>query len=369
MLFPDDALFNYVLLDLAEQIVGAATPPIQPLPCDRYVARSCLQKAVRRGEVELAQRALANLFNHDRRAAWRHIAIIAAEDVGVSNIDLLAYIVAAQKNRKWREQMGGDWLVMAELVRQMAISEHCQAACDLLLKATNDPVAEPARSGAIDADPRSLAATLATPAAGLIERGVAALAIGGGLFEGQRLSDPCAVFDIVGDTSRSTHVVATCRAAWKLSRNPMTLLLPLVWELWITIREHDVIDDEMPPVSWIGDVPGFALDQFTRIGNTVSRALLKQDPYLQLMLADQGIATVRQARALGDLLFIAEGGLVVRRAVWGVARDLRLPYRHLPAVAALSGTMPLIQAHLRSKAREIEFLRHQHLHAAQSTAA
>jgi hypothetical protein len=68
MLFPDDAHFDFALSDLTKLIAIAPTVPISPLPCDRWIARSCLQKAIRRAEPNLAQRALANLFQHDRRA-------------------------------------------------------------------------------------------------------------------------------------------------------------------------------------------------------------------------------------------------------------------------------------------------------------
>lgn len=360
MLFPDDALFQYVLIDLGEAVAMQPAPPIHPLPCDRWVARSCLQKAIRRAEPELAQRALANLFNHDRRATWRALTIIALEDVGVANVDLLAQIVAAQRNRKWREQMGGDWAVMAELVRQMAASEHCQAACDLLLRAVNDPALEYNRTIALDADREALAGLLWSNQADLLDRGIAALAVGGDLADGQRYGDPCAVFDILTDTSRSTHVVATCRAAWKLSRNPMAMLLPLVWERWCASTDHAVADDALPSAQLIDGVPGYSLDQFTRIGNTISRAVLKADSDLRLMLNDAGVTAGQQSRAVGDLLFIIEGGLLANRVVWETGDQLRLPQRQLPVVAALREHLPAALTHLMSKFRQIALLRQQY---------
>lgn len=306
MLFPDEALFEYVLIDLAEELAARPAPQIAPLPCDRWVARSCLQKAVRRGEVALAQRALANLYEYDRRSTWRNVAIIALEDVGVANVDVLARIVAAQRDRSWRQTVGGDWPVMAELVRQMAESAHCQAACDLLLRATSDPLLEAQRANALESTIDALAMRLWNTSAGLEARAIAALTIGGGLNDQQPHHDPCAVFDILSESCRSTHVVATCRCAWKLTRNPMASLLPLVWERWIG-SEHIVADDKMPPVEMIGDVPGYALDQFTRIGNTISRAFVRSDDTLRQMLNDTGIHPGAHVRTVGDLIFLTEG--------------------------------------------------------------
>lgn len=361
MLFPDEALFEYVLIDLAEAIAAHPAPPILPLACDRYVARSCLQKAIRRAEPTLAQRALANVFLHDRRLAWRALTIISLEDVGVANVDLLAQTVAAYRNRAWRAQMGGDWPVLAELTRQMAESLHCQAACDLLLRATNDPALEHTRAIALELPPRELAAELWNGGSAVLDRGVAALAMGGALAEGQRQSEVCGVFDIFAETSPSNHVVATCRAAWKLSRNPMAMLLPLVWDHW-SDADHQVVDDELPPVQMIDGVPGYALDQFTRIGNTISRALLREDGELRQMLDDAGLPLGQQPRAIGDLLFISEGGLLARRAVWSIGDQLRLPERSLAAVAKLTERLPKAVAHLTSMSRQIALLRQKHFH-------
>ena len=363
MLFPDEALFDYVLIDLAEAIAAHPAPLIQPLACDRYVARSCLQKAIRRAEPVLAQRALATLFLHDRRSAWRALTIIALEDVGVANVDLLARTVAAYGNRSWRTQMGGDWPVLAELARQMAGSLHCQGACDLLLHAMNDPTQEFARAAALEAAADTLAAQLWDRKAPPIGRTVAALALGGELYRGQQHRDPAAVFDILAEAGRSSHVVATCRAAWRISRNPMSLLLPIVWERWmLNGLDYTVSDDPMPPVQILDAVPGYALDQFTRIGNTISRALLRRDDELRRILNDAGVPTSQQPRAVGDLLFIREGGLLAQRAVWMVGDELRMPERSLPAVTKLAERLPEAVARLTSVSHQIALLRQQYLH-------
>lgn len=361
MLFPDEALFDYVLTDLAEAIAAHPAPPIQPLSCDRYVARSCLQKAIRRAEPVLAQRALANVFLHDRRSAWRALTIIALEDVGVANADLLAQTVAAYGNRTWRAQMGGDWPVLAELARRMAESLHCQAVCDLLLRAINEPAQEHARAAALEAAADTLATQLWDRNGPPVGRAIAALAMGGELSRGQQHRDPAAVFDIFAETGRSSHVVATCRAAWRISRNPMSLLLPIVWEQWmLTGQGYAVIDDPMPPVQMLGEVPGYALDQFTRIGNNVSRALVKALPDLQSMLNQAGIVPATYSRAVGDLLFIVEGSALKRRMVWQFGELMRQPHRILPAILQFGSVTDNAAAVLQSKEYQIDTLRQRH---------
>lgn len=358
MLFPVEELFSSVLVALAEAIAVRSVPPQNRLPCDRYVARSALQKAVRRAEPGLAQRALATLWRDDPRGVWRHLAIICVEDVGVANVDLLSQIVAARRNTMWRRHVGGDWAVLAEQARQMAISEHCQSACDLLLKALNDPGNEAARVEALDAEPGALAAHIANETLPVEFRGVAALALGGGLAEGQPHVDPCAVFDLLAETGRGAHITAACRAAWKLTRNPMALLLPLLWALWIEQASYAVRFDPMQPIQMIHGVPACALDQFTRLGNTASRQLLARVPMLHAMLAEAGIAPAAQPRAVGDLLFLIEGGLLANRVIWLVADGLRLPHRWLSVVRKLApDALASALAHVAVKGRQIAQIR------------
>jgi len=50
---------------------------------------SALQKAVRRGEEDLALRAAMNLRIDGPHAIWRRLGIIAFEDIGIANIDVV----------------------------------------------------------------------------------------------------------------------------------------------------------------------------------------------------------------------------------------------------------------------------------------
>lgn len=361
MLFPDEVLSEEALVDLADEIAARPAPPADPLPCDRWIARSCLQKAIRRAEPELAQRALANLFQHDRRAVWRHLTVIALEDVGVANIRALKWIIAAQQNRAWRNAQGGEWPVMAELVRQMAVSDHCQAACDLLLRALNDPALDADRAAAIEMDAPALAQVLWNTAGTIETKAGAALAMGGALAEGQRHKDPCAVFDILAETGRSSQVVATCRAAWRLSRNPMAFLLPVVWDRWLDVTNHVVVDDEMPSVRTLNGVPAYALDQFTRVGNTIARTLLGASPDLREFILSAGAPAGRLTSIVGDLIFLLEGGRVRRRLQWPEGDRLRLPHRWLPATCQLGPYLDQALRLVDDKAYQIANLRGEHL--------
>lgn len=361
MLFPDENHNDAILISLAGEIAKRPVPMLEPLPCDRWVARSALQKGCRRAEPALAIRALANLFEHDRRAVWRHLVIIAVEDVGVANIGVLKRIVAAQRDRRWRSTVGGEWAVMAELTRQMTDSNHCQAACDLYLRITNDPTLQPLHETALEMDMGELLPRLSDSSRPITERGVYALAAGGGLADGQAHHDAPAVFETLKECACDHAVVETCRAAWKISRNPMTLLFPLVWEAWQSTEQSAIIDDAVPAVQMVNGVPGYALDQFTRLGNIVSRALLSDNPELSSILKDAGISSGGHARAVGDAIFLIEGGRVSCRLIWATGDELRFPHRWMPNVARLGTKLGQIVSQIEAKESQIAKLRSRHL--------
>ena len=338
-MFPEDALFDFVLLDLADELTAHEVPAPQPMPCDRYIARSALQKGIRRGEVQIARRALANLIDTSAASIWRHLIIIAMEDVGAVGIDILARVVSASRAQRWRDDHGGDWAVASLLVEQMAQSSHCQAACDLQLHALYSPDLEQARASSQDHDIGALLAILRNTSLDIKDRAVAALAVGGGLLERQNLRDAGAAFCTMAKLGRASHVAALCQAAWRITRNPMALTLPLVWQDWSANSEHALRDDEALPTTMIAYVPAYALDQYTRVGRPVARALLQRAPELQTLLTESGVAPDQHQRVVGDLIFLVDGSIVKQRVLWPEGERLRQPHRVMLETACLSPSL------------------------------
>ena len=79
-----------------------SSPPtdLLPLPIDPWLASSLLQKAIRRGEADVAARAALTLFRLRRAAIWRRFMVIAFEDVGAASIDAL-FVAVRRCHRSW----------------------------------------------------------------------------------------------------------------------------------------------------------------------------------------------------------------------------------------------------------------------------
>ena len=349
--------FGVVLADLVEATRSYSAGEPLPLPCDRYVARSALQKSVRRGEVEVALQALATMFLENARSIWRHLAVIAIEDIGVADVDLVAQVIASCGNSKVRTRLGGDWKVASLLVRRMAESNHCQAACDLMLVGLYRPELERCRADALEASTSMLAAALLDATRPVEYRGIAAMALAGVLAEGQGSPDPHAVFDIMGEHCPFSHVVGTARAAWRLTRDPMALMLPLVWSQQNLSSEFQIADDDLQHSVIFDGVPDYALDQHTRAGSDVARAFLRRDKKMQTMLNAAGVPDGQQAKTVGNLMFLVDGSPVIRRARWETGEALRSPCRLLPKSAVLSDRTADCLAHIRRQWPVIASLR------------
>src|SRR6266852_1273839 len=113
-------LFNKQTLErVRDQLHHSENSVDDPLRCDRWIASSLLQKSIRRGEVEFAQRAACTLHAFDRSAIWRRLVVIACEDVGVGDIDALLETFLATTSTDLRRQCG-EASVLGAVVRRLA---------------------------------------------------------------------------------------------------------------------------------------------------------------------------------------------------------------------------------------------------------
>ena len=106
--------------DLLIDAVNALPSPTKTYPDidDLYVARSALQKALRRGDVGRAEQAAQSLLRDPQRL-WRGLAVTVFEDFGSAPVELRGQVVTASASKKVRDDLGGDALVARALIRQL----------------------------------------------------------------------------------------------------------------------------------------------------------------------------------------------------------------------------------------------------------
>ena len=147
---------------------------VEPLPCDRWLASSALQKSIRRGDVLTGQRALRTLYRHDPRSAWRRLLVIAYEDVGIGALDAVIAATLRSANAKARSELGGDEAAALATSRMLAEAPKDRSADLLFAAVLHDPALEIVRTKCLSLSVARRLEFVAEPTLPLAERAVAA---------------------------------------------------------------------------------------------------------------------------------------------------------------------------------------------------
>jgi len=130
---------------LADEIFSYGEPSPAALKISPWLAMSLLQKAIRRGESDLAQRAAATLLLIAPDRLWRRCGAAVFEEIGVADLQTVSLVTAALAGKRYRATIGGEWKVASFIVDRMAKAPKCRAADDLLLTADSHPIYQRAR--------------------------------------------------------------------------------------------------------------------------------------------------------------------------------------------------------------------------------
>ncbi|NBB65872.1 hypothetical protein GVN18_42165 [Pseudomonas sp. ODNR1LW] len=351
-----DLICDFVLEQLTDELKLRETPNIDPLPTDSWIARSVMQKAIRRGMSDLACRAAAQLLLIDQRTLWRRLLITAMEDLGPAEIDTTARIVAAWRDRRWRSQVGGDWPVVAELVRRSAEAPKCQSANDLWNIAINDPALESVKADMSELDSTDVVAIAAATSGDIYRQAVAILLVlgseAGCTLPHPMPLTPSDLFAALDAQGKSSHVTAICREAFRLTSVPLAGLTLCLWPRQPAVQSI-AKDDWFGPAHWVGGIPTFALDQYTRAGKTAIKRYVSQSPEWRDFCSDACIAAAQRAAVAGEMLFRIDGAALSQRSMNPISVKLHHrssllgafvePRKVMEATSLMRRQLPLIE--------------------------
>jgi hypothetical protein len=253
------------------------TPVLRPLIADPWVVNSLLQKSIRRGEVEVAQRAALTFLRQRGSALWRRLMIIAFEDVGAACPEAVAMTVSACTDKGWRKRTGGEVIVAVHLARLLAEAPKCRSAEHLITSSNHHPSLEKGRAAVSGSSMADNLATVADKSNNLALRALAAWCVSG--IDWKQEKKPGSELPALLNTFRSLGVrdelvAATGIAAAKI-RDPITLMVPLVWLAANDGPAPVTIQLELPRSLVLDGIPLYALDKHTRTGREAIRNLVK----------------------------------------------------------------------------------------------
>jgi hypothetical protein len=303
-----DHLFGRLNLDVAEP---------KPLKADQWVVNSLLQKSIRRGEVEVAQRAALTFLRQRGSALWRRFIIIAFEDVGAASPEAVAMTVIASTDASWRKRSGGNAVVATCLARLLAESPKSRSAEHLITSSDQHPSFEKERRLVRTSSTADNLNTVANKSSSLAHRALAGWSASGIGWKGEKVADK----DMPGllDTYRRLDVpeelVAVTGIAAAASREPITLMVPLVWLAANEAQEPTTVHRDVPRSSVIDGVPNYALDKHTRTGRETIRELIKYNSEIRKCL-EQYVARPQRNDAAYMAAFYADAAPLARNLVW-----------------------------------------------------
>lgn len=311
------------LSDSLAAMMPGSVPQFAPLAISPWLAMSLAQKAIRRGREETALRAAATLLNGTPGRLWRRLCVTVYEDIGIADLSLVGLVTAALKGKSWRSEVGGDWKVASYLVRRMVNARKCRAVDDLLTACEWQQELDEVRL-ALSFKPVDELIRIGTGTASLPERALALwFAVGTTRCWSpalrQRNGEPATVFDRLLDFGFPATLVEVCREGYRQSGSILCALLPLIWEAAKGVQFF-VREDDLPCEVEIAGVPGWAFDMHVREGNRAFKAFLDTRCETSRWAHEQ--IPQGRVRAVGGMVFRAEGGLVDRRFRWGAGDDL-----------------------------------------------
>ncbi len=293
-----------ILYNLERSIKRGKLIQPEPVSGDKWLLSSAMQKAIRHGDVERAERAATSLWYQDRLSFWRRLHVVALEDCGVASTDVVIAVLTATASPAWRRRVG-DLRVALHLVRLLCKSVKTRLADELLLQAERSSSYNKLRAHFANASDNLLIDYITDIDCLLVERSLALWYLAGtkkfpSELMPQRKGSPEKAIEVLRSLAVPADLTESCISVLGRTQYALALFTPLVWQevrkqKTITIRKNTI------PVSLdVDGLPLYAADIFTRVGQSCFRQLQKSVPELQGY-------SIRQ---IGTAVFYIEGGLL-----------------------------------------------------------
>lgn len=294
------------------------------LPLDPWLASSLLQKAIRRGATDHALRAAHEFHRHRGFGIWRRLALVAFEDIGIGDLELVQRITMLAADHAYRESFGDERELMRAVVTRMAAAPKDRSADYLICTAHDGRDVDAFRNecrGRPRVERAAIAADAFTP---LEKRAVAAwsaveIGYGTKFSAGEPLME---LLDAFSDIGLQSSVIETVLVGARLTREPMPLMLLVVASVihQLGMRTSET-EDGPPRVRLCGDVPTYAFDKHTALGKAAIGRLLVENSRVSEIISAH-VPDFRAVQVACVAAYYADAAPVLRRVDWQQSRPL-----------------------------------------------
>jgi hypothetical protein len=322
-----EAYIETLIENLGRQVLTHPSPEnFQDFQWDSYIAKSLLQKAIRRGETGSALSAATFLISANERTFWQRLVVIACEDIGIANLDLVSTVCIVAGSKKLRDQFGGSLFVANVLVPELCASGKDRSTDDLFEVITRSKSLSVTKAELVELDRPELFKRVTSSSAKIEEQFLAAIiwTHGQDIPEafGHRFKNWQAA--IAGEGSISKCNAASVAAELGLLRSNVILAAMLPFLTARKMKGPDLVaSDDFPPENDLSGLPSWVLNGHTRAGKRAFSSLLTKSQNLKRFIYRYRNREVTPVNIVSALVFHVESGCVDKRLMWPEGQRLR----------------------------------------------
>ena len=293
---------------------------------DSYIAKSQLQKAIRRGERGLALSAASYLVSTNERAFWQRLVVIVCEDIGIADLDLVSTVCIVAGSKKLRDQLGGSLVIANTLIPALCDTNKDRSTDDLFEVITRSSSLSIAKAEMAELDRLELFKNVTCMDTNVEEQFLAAIVW-------SQVPDLPEAFGhrfkywqaaIAGINAVSKCKSAAVAAELGLLRSNVVLAAMLPFLAARKVDGPDLIaSDSLPPETDVSGLPSWVLNGHTRAGKRAFSSLLVKSPILKRYIYKHRLGDVTPVNIVSALVFQLESGCVDKRLQWQEGQRLR----------------------------------------------
>ncbi|WP_137871261.1 hypothetical protein [Sphingopyxis sp. 2PD] len=256
---------------------------------------------------------------------WRRCLLIACEDVGIGDLDLVRHATLMTLGRDMRRPFGDDSEVLTDLVRRLAEAPKDRSPDYLICTAIQHPGFEHEREMVAQLSTDQQIAVAVDPDQPVVARAIAmwhASGVNGGgpkIVGTGALPQLLDAFDQRGFPDPLASIIET---AARKCREPIVVMIPLLWKLVQERRGTTAVEDSpVPTAPTFHGVPAWTWDKHTRLGKRAMRQFLRETPTLDATMS-RYVSDFRAPTVVEMACFLVDAIPIARRLNWSRSREL-----------------------------------------------
>lgn len=290
---------------------------------DRWLATSSLQKSIRRGNELQALKAAYVLNSFSPTHLWGRLKVIALEDVGLANLDIVMQTLWVAGKPAWRNKRYTDAFVLSYLIHHLCKSTKLSVLDGALYIADRHASYKELRMTYSGMNEAALINIFYDDKSNMVERVIACWYLAGtkrypstGLVE--KKGNPALLIDI----AQGLGCPAPVMELLKLSRSQeyFASLLPCLIKLEGSTTTA-VVNECNEVIDYAGHWPVYAYDRHTRPGKKIFRQFLKSTPNVQRYLKAH-LPKSNHADLISWAVFALEGRMLNKRLTFDGSEDI-----------------------------------------------